>query len=271
MRTELTRLPALLRLALRRTRANTAAWTLGVFLLSALQLSAYPAVRAVAADLVRLMDNYPPALRTLFDIGGDFATGPGYLRAELFSLTVPLMLIGLAVSQASAATAVDERGGTLEFLLANPISRTALLAAKGLAVLLNLLLCAAVLAVTVLTGSLLADLDVGVGGVLGAVAVSTLIAAVFGAVALAVGAATGRRGAATAVGTGLALLTFLVSSLGERVGWLHPWRVLSPFTAAPGAALTDGFPVLGAVLIATASVAATVAAAVVFARRDLHT
>ncbi|OLR94448.1 hypothetical protein BJP25_11895 [Actinokineospora bangkokensis] len=259
----------LLRLFLRRSRSSTLAWTTGLFALTALQLSAYPAVHSVAADLVRLLDDYPPALRSVFDLDTDFATGAGYLRAELFSLTAPLMLIGLAISQASAATAVDERAGHLEFLLVNPVPRASLLAARGAAVLIDVAVAAIVLATTVLVGCVMTGLDVGAAGVLAAVSTTTLIAVLFAAVAFAVGAATARRGAATAAATGLALLTYLVNALGDRVGWLHPWRVLSPFAAAPGRALTEGLPVLPCLLVAAVAALAGTAAVTAFGRRDL--
>ena len=71
-------------------------------------------------------------------MGSDVGSGIGYLKAEIFSVTTPLMLIGMLIGQASAATATEEQHGTMNLLLANPTSRREVVLTKALAVLINL-------------------------------------------------------------------------------------------------------------------------------------
>jgi len=115
--------PELLKKSLRDTRSSTIGWTGVLVAMVALQLSVFPVMRDAAADFQRLFDSYPDAFKAMFNMDTNFASGIGYLKAEIFSVTTPLMLIGMLIGQASAATAAEEQHGTMDLLLANPISR----------------------------------------------------------------------------------------------------------------------------------------------------
>jgi ABC-2 type transport system permease protein len=51
----------------------------------------------------------------------------GYLQGTLFALLGPLLAVMMAVAAGARAIAGDEEAGTLELLLAHPVSRTRLL------------------------------------------------------------------------------------------------------------------------------------------------
>ena len=261
----------LVRKAVRDHRGATLGWTAALVLTLALQLSIYPAVRDAAADLQRVLENYPPALRSMFQMGSDFGTGIGYLRTEMFGVVVPVLLIGLAIGQGASAIAAEEQHGTLDLLLANPIPRRRLVLARAGAIALDVLAAAAVLAVVLLAGSWLAGLSAPVGRVLAAVAATGLLAALFGALALAVGAATGRRGVALGTAVAAALVSFLLDSLGGMAGWLADWRVLSPFhLASPAEALQGDLGLGGVVVVVALTVLFGGVAAAAFERRDIR-
>lgn len=263
--------PELLRKTLRDTRSSTIGWTGVLITTVALQLSVYPVLRDAAADFQRLFDSYPEAFKAMFNMDTNFASGIGYLKAEIFSVTTPLMLIGMLIGQASAATAAEEQRGTMDLLLANPISRREVVLTKALALLINLAITTGALALTLILGGALVNLGVSPARLLAAAAVSAALAAPFGGVALAVGSITGRRGLAAAVGIGIAVLTYLIAALAELADWLRPARIISPFhLASPADLLSGHLDPLG--LLATLLVAETllIAAMLSLQRRDLH-
>ena len=103
-------------------------WSLGIGLLTVAVLSVWPSVRDEYQTLVK---NYPEALLAFFGIDkGGVGSAAGYLQAELFGFMLPLMLIAYMIAGGSAATAGEREAGTLELLLAQPVSRTRVLVQK---------------------------------------------------------------------------------------------------------------------------------------------
>ena len=105
----------------RESRRSLIGWSVGVAAYVALILAVFPSISHNAA-LSEAVKGYPDAVRKLFAVG-DFTTGPGYLRAELFSFVVPLLLLIPAVLWGSAAVAGEEEHRTIDLVLANPIAR----------------------------------------------------------------------------------------------------------------------------------------------------
>ena len=79
-----------------------------------------------------MVDDYPDAFKAFFGLGDnvDYTSAIGYLNGELFSFMVPLLLLIAAIGAGARATAGEEERGTLELLLANPISRRRLVLDK---------------------------------------------------------------------------------------------------------------------------------------------
>jgi len=256
--------------SLRDNRAGTISWGAVLIASVALQMAVYPTVRHAAADFERLLASYPEAFKAMFDVRGAFAGGVGYVRAEVFGLFAPLVMLGVAIGQAGRCTAAEERAGTMDLLAVNPVSRREVLLDKALAVLLDLLAVAAALAAVLLVSNALVGLDVPPSALVAASLLTAVLAMPFGALALLVGALTGRRGLAVAVAIGAAVATFLVQTLAELADWLRPWRVLSPFHhAAVGDTLSGNANAMGAIVLLCATGVLLVLAVFAFERRDL--
>ncbi len=143
---------------------STLAWTIGLAAMVALQLSVYPSVQKEADQFRDLVEAYPPALKALFDVQGDFTSGPGFLAAEVFGFVAPLCLFAVAIGHLAGATAAEEERGTLDLLLANPVPRWQVVAGKALAAAASLTVVSGALAATLVAGDLVFDLGVGVAG-----------------------------------------------------------------------------------------------------------
>jgi ABC-2 type transport system permease protein len=222
--------------------------------------------------LDQLLENYPPALLSLFGIeaGVDFTTAIGYLETEVFSFMVPLLLIGFGVAAGARLVAGDEERGTLGLTLARPVTRTRLVLARALALALMCLAMGALVFLLLLASGVVFELRVPVDQLLAATAGQTLLAVLFGTVALTVGCALGRRGAAAAAGAGAAVLAYLWNGLTPLVEGLSDLTRLSPFEWATGQhPLRTGFDGPGLALLALAAVLVLGAGVLTFNRRDV--
>jgi ABC-2 type transport system permease protein len=255
--------------SLRDNRGNTIGWGLVLVAGVVLQMAVYPTVRQAAADFEQLLSSYPEAFKAMFGVGGEFTSGVGYVQAEVFGFLAPLVLLGVAIGQAGRATAAEEQSGTMDLLMANPLSRTKVLLDKALAVLACLLAVAAALAAVLVVSTAVVGLDVPVADLVAASAMSALLAAPFGALALLIGAFTGRRGLAVAIPVGVAVAAFLIKTLAELADWLRPWLVLSPFHhAAIDDALSGDTNYSGALVLICLTAALVLLAVFAFERRD---
>ena len=256
---------------MRDLRRPLAWWSLGLIGMVALIVAVFPTVHR-NPDLNRLVQNYPNALKAFFAFGGgfDYTTGAGYLGSELFSFMVPLLLLVAAIGAGARAIAGEEEQGTLDLLLANPVSRRRVATEKLGALAAEVALLGVVLWLSLLVGVRAASMHISAAHLAAATFSTVLLALAYGALALLVGAATGRRAAAVGVAAALGVAAYLVSSLATLVDALKPIRYASPFyhyaASDPlrhGLALQHvGFLVLVALVAAALAVA-------VFDRRDL--
>ena len=69
-------------------------------------LSIFPSIHG-NVNFSKLLDAYPEVLRKMFQVE-DYTTGPGYLRAEVFSFVAPLLLTLFAVLWGSDLVAGEE-------------------------------------------------------------------------------------------------------------------------------------------------------------------
>ena len=247
------------------------AWTLGLVLITIMQLSVYPSIMSSGDAMQEYVDAWPEGLREAFGLA-DYTTGVGYLNTELFSMMLPLVLVGVALAAGAAGTAGEEEQGTLELLLGVPVRRSTVLAGKLVAMIAAIGVVSAAFVVTLVVGAPMVDLAIGSAYVVAATLMLGLLAILFGGVGLLLGALSGRRAVALGAGFGLAIAAYLLNVLAPLADWLEAWQSASPFEWALGdRPLFNGVD-LGAVgLIVAVTAAITAAAFAAFARRDIST
>jgi ABC-2 type transport system permease protein len=258
--------------SLRDVRRSLAWWSLGLVGLVAMMAAVYPTVRD-NPDLNKLVKEYPEALKAFISFGGevDYTSGAGYLGSELFSFMIPLLLLVAAIGAGSRAIAGEEEKGTLDLLLANPVSRRRVLLEKLGALAFEVVALGFVLWLSLWIGSRAATMKVSAGHLAAGATAAAILAIAFGTIALLVGAASGRRGLAVGLSAALAVAAYVVNSLAPLVSALEPLQKVSPiyhYTASDP--LRHGLDALHmSVLVGIALVAAVLAVAV-FDRRDIR-
>jgi ABC-2 type transport system permease protein len=255
-------------------RRGLAGWCIGVAGLVVFTVAFFPSVEG-NETFDELTDQLPAGLRSLLGVtqGAPITSAPGYLHARLFSTLVPLLLVVYAIGLGARAIGGTEEDGTLELLLAQPVTRTRVALERYLA---NTTLLAATTVVLVVVLAIAAlpvgALDgVSATGLAGATTGAFALALLHGSIAYTAGAATGRRTPAIAAATTVAIAGYLVEGLVAVSDAVRPLRHVSPWHWYLGRnMLTDGIApdavapplLLSAVLLA--------AGIHLFARRDLR-
>ncbi len=258
--------------ALWSRRRSLAWWVGGSFVYLLFLGSAFPTLQNNAADFEKMLDSYPEALRAMFNIveGVSLSSGPGFLHMELYSLVLPLLLIIFAVGFGARAVAGEEEDGTLDLILAGPVSRLRLLAHQFAAMTLLTFLIGLVNYLAILLAGAAFGMGLSPAKLAAATFGVVLIALVFGSLALAVGATTGKRGVAVAVASAAALAAYLIFSLADVVTWLGTVQKASPwYYYAASTPLLKGLEWAHAGVLAAIAIALPVAGGMVLDRRDL--
>jgi ABC-2 type transport system permease protein len=142
---------------------------------------------------------------------------------------VPLLLLVFGIGFGANAIAGDEEKGTLGFLLANPIPRRRVVMEKfgvmGVGMILLGFFFWAGLTISVLAMGINISLLKLAEATLGAV----LLGLVFASLSFLAGCIKGNKGMSMGITSGLAVLTYLLNTLGGLVNGLKDYRFLSPF------------------------------------------
>ena len=104
-------------------RRSTLWWSAGTAALVALVIASYPSVRDSSTGFDSYLDSLPEGVVDLLGAQAGLASPSGYLNSQIYSNLFPLLLVVLGIGAASWAVAGSEGEGTLEMLLANPVSR----------------------------------------------------------------------------------------------------------------------------------------------------
>jgi ABC-2 type transport system permease protein len=256
--------PSLL-LAMRLRLPSTVAGAVGLIAVLLAVGALFPAIGHTIGTL-----DLPQGVTQLLG-GADYATITGWYRSEIAAIYGPLVIAGLAITGAAATTAGEEEERILTVVLAHPLGRSRLVAAKAAAI------AGVVLAIALATWlGLICGVAVGGGGItVGHTAAFSLQLAFFGfasgALALAVGAGTGRRAFAVGAAAGVVLLSWLINGFAPLIGATDWLKYLSLFYYYEGHdALTHGVYIPGIVVLAVVTVALVSVAMVGIERRDLR-
>jgi ABC-2 type transport system permease protein len=260
---------AVLRRSLLDRRRSLLWWSVGVGAYVALMAAVFPSIRD--AGLAEMVDRYPPEMMALFGISDlDFASGAGFLSAELFGFVVPLFVLILVIGTAAAVTAGAEDAGTLDLVLTHPVPRRSYLLQQAALVAVEALWLGAVVVVVLVVANPVFDLGVDAANLVGAVSGTVALGVLMGWLGLALGAATGSRAMALGGASALAALAYLAATLPELVEGLRPVRYLSPFWyATSGSPLTAGYTWWHLLVLLGAAAAVLAAGVARFERRNL--
>jgi ABC-2 type transport system permease protein len=236
---------------------------IGLGLMSALVIYIYPSYNNQLADI-----EIPEAMRALIgDV--DYGTPEGFIAAEFLSWT-PLILVVFAIMGGTAALAGEEANGTLDIIMAQPISRARVAIEKLAGLMIGLLGICAIIYAGWLISVPFVDIDIGYGELAVATFSVVPLIAFFQSISMWAGVTLPSRGLATGAVVALAVASYFIYYLANIVDALEPLRQISPFYHYHGTeVLTDGVHWGGQALLLALYLLFAGWALISFQRRDL--
>lgn len=227
-----------------------------------------PIYVAISGSVADLGDALPEEMMALFG-GGNLSTPEGFFQIETFGMVAPIALMVVTIAIAAKALAGEEDNRTIGLLLANPVSRSNVLAEKTLTMVVYGAIVGFATFAGVALGVILTGIDMSVANVAATCVLLTLIGLLFGALAMLIGAATGRLALAIFVPAGAALVFHVMNALASLSD--AGWGALSPFHYYLGGdPLNAGMDWVDAAVLAGITIALLALAFPAFNRRDLR-
>lgn len=211
---------ALLRKSLRDLRGQTVGWGAGLGALLAVTTGLYPSISSAYGEA---LSQLPEGFLAFFGAEMALDTLQGYLNAEFFSY-IPVVLAVFAIMAGTAALAGEESQGTLDLLLAQPVSRYRVALAKHLAVLISMALVILIMMVTFWLSLLFVDVEAPTGRILVAFALLWPFEVAVAHLAVLLSLIVGGRLVAGVIMAMVMVASYILDSLANLVSWLANGR-----------------------------------------------
>ncbi len=244
-------------------------WSLGVVAMSMLMIGFYHSFSQGGFDQV--YKNLPKSFQGLVGNLNSLKTVPGYVSQEVFALRIPLLTLIMSTILFTGLLAGDEGDGTLQTLLAQPVSRFKVLIEKFIAgLVVSFIICFAAFA------------GVGLGLVLihermswlrlfDAIIGVWLLTVLFGGVAFTLGASTGKRSITGSLAGIATFGAYLLTSFVNNVPGLASIEKLSPFHYYNKPSITEyGLKGSNAIVMLLVIIVLLGIAIVTFNKRDIY-
>ena len=207
-------------------RRSVWAWGGGLGLLSLAMFSAWPALAQDADALAALVTSMPREVFAMFGMTNPEAivTPAGFVSSRSYQSIGPIVVIFFCVRGVSMALARQEDSGVLDLVLAQPASRSRIVASKLAAVALSAGLVVLIPTVVALLADRGWETGLGVGSILAAGAGLYLLGLFFAGLALLLWGIKGTSLPAVRIAGIAALATFLMNGLGALADGLRPIR-----------------------------------------------
>ena len=249
---------------MRDQRWQVAGFGLALAAMSSTAVFLWPSVRDTLQNF-----ELPAAVKAFIGTDLSIATAAGYLSARYFGW-VDVLLIVYAVIQGTGAIAGEESGGTMDLLLAQPITRRDVVLQKVAATVIGGALIIAIGWLGFALSIPFVRIDVSLADTAIASANMFPITLLFFALSLCAGAVAPSRGVASAIAIGLATAWYFISILANGVESLHNLRYATPFYYyGSGASLVHGIDWWHVGLLLGASAALLALTIHAFGRRDV--
>lgn len=216
------------------------------------------------------LENVPESLKSLFGEAADYQRIEGFVEIQGFMQMIFLTFI-YGIILFTGLLAGEEGEGTLQTLLAQPVSRSRvyfekLLAGAAILGIVSLALAAAVFAGVAIIGE-----SIDFGRVMQATFMQWLVSMVLSLFGYAVGAATGKRGIAGALAGVFTFAGYMITTLVTTVEALKPVNYLSPFKYFNNTRILDnGLQLSNVSVLVVACSALVLIGWLVFVKRDIY-
>lgn len=216
---------------IRELKANRKAliiWSICMFLLVLSGMGKYSAYTSGGAS-GDIFNNMPYSIKAIFGFGSFDITKMSGFYAFLF--TYIQLTVGIhAVLLGNSMIAKEERDKTTEFLIAKPVSRTAIITAKLLVALINIVIINLVSFISSIV--MIAYYNTGESVIKGVIMMHVtmfMIQLIFLSVGALLAAFMRRSKASGSIATGIILGAYIISKITDLTDKVNVLNILSPF------------------------------------------
>ena len=174
------------------------------------------------------LKSVPESLKSVLGEANDYQKITGFVELQVYAQMMFLTII-YGIILAVSLLAGEERQGTLQALLANPVSRTKVYWHKLLALVVILSIISLLMASGILIGAAILKQPISVSGTFAGSFMQLLVALVLSLFAYMIGAATGSRVFAGAISGVYAFAGYIVTTLAPIADVLKKINYVSPY------------------------------------------
>ncbi len=242
------------------------AWFAGLFLTTVVIMLLFPTLRDTLGEA---LNEVPESMKGILGNAQTYQRINGFIDIQVLAQMV-FMTIVYGIILFTGVIAGDENEGTLQTLLANPVSRTKVYFEKLAGASLLLSIVNSSIFFGTLVGALIVSESVDIVRLAQACIMLFVVTMVFSLIGFCIGAVTGKRGLAGALAGTLAFVSYLISNLAPTVDALKTVNKFSPYEYFNKPSILDNGVQMGDVLILVSiSVVFIVIGYTVFTKRDI--
>lgn len=237
-------------------------------------IALFPTLQKQAQQMSKLMDAYPDSFFAAFGIDKSTLTfnslGP-YLGMEQFNFIWTIMAIILAIGFANYALANEIERGTIEIMLAQPVSRFQMFFARYLTGLINILIFSAISILAIFPLAAMHGITVQAKGVWVIFALSLLFVWAIYGISFLGSAIFSDKGKATFLAAGTLILMYVINIVAgledklKNLKYFSFFHYYNPTIAMDKAQFVDW----AIIVFAGVAILSTLVAALWFSRRDV--
>ena len=215
------------RYAMRRFQGQILGWGIALALIGVLIVWMYDSFAAEQEQFAEILKMYPSEISAFLGDLSTMVTPEGWVSVEFFSY-MPLILGIFAVLTGSGLLVSDEENGTLDLVMAHPVSRTALFVGRLLAFVAATVAILAICWLGFVLPMNWSSMDIGWGRM--CLPLISLLAQllVFGTISLLLSMLLPSRRMAATTGGALLVASFFITGLAKLNEDLEPVARLSP-------------------------------------------
>lgn len=244
-------------------------WGLGLALLGYYLFDIYETFFQRDVDLMELFNAFPDDLMAFFGGDVDLFSPSGFLHLEFFSY-MPIVLGIMVVSAAASLISKDEEEGTLELIIAQPISRLTLFTSRTFALILSVILILAITWAGFYLGANYNDFDLTLAELTRPFISLFAILMLFLSLALLLSMILPSSSSAGFVSGFLLIASFFISSLARIDEKLEGVNRFSPLKYYQGGAAVEGLDTQNLLLLFGLGLTFLIIAGFLFVKRDLR-
>lgn len=244
-------------------------WSFGFIALSFYLMYFFPYISR-SVEIVKVLDKLPPFIKNMMGDTANLATPEGFFNIQPFSMMAPLLFLIFSISKGIDSIAGEKERGTLELLLASPISRSRIVFEKFVSIVIMLLFISVVFWVGMTASALVFSVPLNKIRLLEAIFSCFMFGITFTAISQAMGCLLLRKKVCAGIVAAFAVITYFINVYAPMVKALQPYRIFSPFYYYNGAApLINGLNMTHLLVQMGLAVIFFVFTILIFQRRDI--